>query len=50
MFKGFSVKNFSVLLFVLLLIALGVVMGNGLRTNAVMIEKSITPQLTEIKE
>lgn len=50
MFKGFSVKNFSILLFILLLIVLGTVLGKGLRTNAAMIEKSITPQLTEVKE
>lgn len=50
MYKGLSSKGFVSLLFVLLLIAVGVFLGKGLRTESVMVEKPFTPQLTEVKE
>lgn len=50
MYKCLSSKGLFSLILVLLLIAVGVFLGKGLRTEAVMIEKPFTPQLTEIKE
>jgi hypothetical protein len=50
MYKGFSAKSFLALVVVLLLIATGLFLGKGLRTEAVMLEKPFAPQLTEVKE
>ena len=50
MYKGLSPKGLLSLVVVLLLILAGVFLGKGLRTEAVMVEKNFTSQLTEVKE